>query len=134
MDQNLTGTFGASDERVQDSPSSMQVATEVDTYEDIVANTAPTHVTPATYSAPELLIRTFQGQLDAMMVEHERMRQQLSLDPTLCRLGKFNKSRSSLYYVEYRKSWIQNLLLENHSMDCEFHRLLRQHMLLWKGM
>ena len=32
----------------------------------------------ADYSQPELLIRTFQGQLDAMMVEHERMRQQLS--------------------------------------------------------
>ena len=32
----------------------------------------------AEYSQPELLIRTFQGQLDAMMVEQERMRQQLS--------------------------------------------------------
>lgn len=30
------------------------------------------------YSQPELLIRTFQGQLDAMMLEQERMRQQLS--------------------------------------------------------
>ena len=32
----------------------------------------------ADYSQPEVLIRTFQGQLDAIMVEHERMRQQLS--------------------------------------------------------
>ena len=28
---------------------------------------------------PAMLVRTFQGQLDAMMLEHERMCQQLSL-------------------------------------------------------
>ena len=62
----------------QDSPSSTQVVTEVNTYEDIVENSAPASGNIATYSQPEMLIRTFQGQLDAMMVEHERMRQQLS--------------------------------------------------------
>ena len=52
---------------------------EATTYEDAVENNASVHVAPAPYSEPALLIRTFQGQLDAVMVEHERMRQQLSL-------------------------------------------------------
>ena len=78
MDSSMFRAVGAADGHVQDSPSSTQVRTEVDTYEGIAENRATAHVTPVTYSQPELLIRTFQGQLHAMMVEHEKMRQQLS--------------------------------------------------------
>ena len=79
MDPSPRVSVSASDGRAQDSPRSTQVLTEVDTYEDMVENSASAHVTQVTYSQPELLIRTFQGQLDAMMIEHERMRQQLAV-------------------------------------------------------
>ena len=78
MDSGVINSDSIVNGSAQDSPSIAQVATEVNTYEDIVENSAPASGNLADYSQPELLIRTFQGQLDAMMVEHERMRQQLS--------------------------------------------------------
>ena len=78
MDSSAINSDNTVNGVAQDSPSSTQVVTEVFTYEDIVESSAPASGNIATYSQPELLIRTFQGQLDAMMVEHERMRQQLS--------------------------------------------------------
>ena len=64
MDSNVTGTSSNSND------ASLQSA-DVDRSYSISGSRA-------NYSQPELLIRTFQGQLDAMMVEQERMRQQLS--------------------------------------------------------
>ena len=64
MDSNVTGTSSNSNDASQQSA-------DVDRSYSIAGSRA-------NYSQPELLIRTFQGQLDAMMVEQERMRQQLS--------------------------------------------------------
>ena len=127
MDPSPRVSVSASDGRAQDSPRSTQVLTEVNTYEDMVENSASAHVTPVTYSQPEVLIRTFQGQLDAMMIEHERMRQQLSAySPTLYRLGKLSSSGLLLSFAESKKSWTLNLLLLNHTTDCEFRSALGQ--------
>ena len=64
MDSNMTGTN----------------SNPIDTTQQLadVAHSYPVSGNRADYSQPELLIRTFQGQLDAMMIEQERMRQQLS--------------------------------------------------------
>ena len=64
MDSNVIGTNNTPNDASQESSG--------------VGRSNPDSGNRADYSQPELLIRTFQGQLDAMMVEHERMRQQLS--------------------------------------------------------
>ena len=64
MDSNVAGTSNIPNDASQQSSA--------------VDHSYPVSWNRADYSQPELLIRTFQGQLDAMMVEQERMRQQLS--------------------------------------------------------
>ena len=78
MDSDAISSDNIPSELSQQSPSIAQVAAEVNTYEDIVGHSAPDSGNLAESSQTEMLIRTFQGQSDAMMVEHERMRQQLS--------------------------------------------------------
>ena len=78
MGSDVISSDSIPNELSQESPNIAQVSAKVNTYEDIVGGSIPDSGNPVDYSQPELLIRTFQGQLDAMMVEHERMRQQLS--------------------------------------------------------
>ena len=82
MDSNVIGTNNTPNDASQESSG--------------VGRSNPDSGNRADYSQPELLIRTFQGQLDAMMVEHERCVNSCLHSPARCRHGRFSHNRPSL--------------------------------------